>query len=72
MKNTIIPLDIAYARTDGTIVKICTMTPLDTSDYPSGLPARLALEVRAGIGARWNIHEGDHLEIPPEVLNMGG
>ncbi len=66
MENTIIPLDIAYARSDGTIVKIHTMTPLDTrfNQYPSGEPARVALEVNAGVFAAKGIGEGDVIEIP--------
>ena len=66
MKDTIIPLDIAYARSDGTIVKIYTMTPLDTrfNQYPSGEPARVALEVNAGVFAAKGISEGDKIEIP--------
>ncbi len=66
MKDTIIPLDIAYARSDGTIVKIHTMTPLDTrsNQYPSGEPARVALEVNAGVFAAKGISEGDVIEIP--------
>ena len=66
MKDTIIPLDIAYTRSDGTIVKIHTMTPLDTrfNQYPSGEPARYALEVNAGVFAAKGIGEGDVIEIP--------
>ncbi len=66
MKDTFIPLDIAYARSDGTIVKIHTMTPLDTrfNQYPSGEPARYALEVNAGVFAAKGIGEGDVIEIP--------
>ncbi len=66
MKDTIIPLDIAYARSDGTIVKIHTMTPLDTrfNQYPSGDPARYALEVNAGVFAAKGIGEGDVIAIP--------
>jgi uncharacterized membrane protein (UPF0127 family) len=66
MKDTIIPLDIAYARSDGTIIKIHTMTPLDTrsNQYPSGEPARVALEVNAGVFADKGISEGDVIAIP--------
>ena len=64
MKDTFIPLDIAYARTDGTIVKIHTMTPLDLSGYSSVQPARVALEVNAGVFAAKGIGEGDVIEIP--------
>lgn len=71
MKDTIIPLDIAYARTDGTIVKIHTMTPLDLSGYSSQQPARFALEVNAGLFAAEGIREGDVIDIPEDVLNPG-
>jgi uncharacterized protein len=69
MRNTIIPLDIAYIRSDGMIVKTYTMQPLDESGYPSIEPARLALEVRAGQFAKWGIVEGDHVEIPADLLD---
>lgn len=68
MRNTIIPLDIAYIRTDGTIVSIYTMEPLREVSYPSIEPARFALEVRAGQFARWGIVAGDRVVLPAELL----
>jgi uncharacterized membrane protein (UPF0127 family) len=68
MYNTITPLDIAYIRTDGQIIGIYTMAPLETRTYPSGEPALLALEVKAGLFAALNIHVGDHVEIPASVF----
>jgi len=68
MSNTIIPLDIAYARSDGTIVTIRTMAPHDTRIYSSVQPARFALEVRAGLFKELSIIEGDRMEIPESVL----
>ena len=70
MKNTIIPLDIAFARTDGTIVKIHTMVPLDESSYWSGSSARYALEVNAGLFAEYDIEEGDQIVIPSELVSQ--
>ena len=68
MKNTIIPLDIAFIRTDGTIVTIHTMAPLDTrSYYPDG-PYRYALEVRGNLFSRLGIRSGDRVEIPDSLL----
>lgn len=64
MKDTPTALDIAYMRTDGTIVKIQTMVPFDTSTYPSVEPARFALEVLAGTFADLGIVEGDRATIP--------
>ena len=64
MFNTPTALDIAYIRSDGTIVKIWTMRPLDTSTYPSIEPARYALEVRAGCFKELGIFEGDKVILP--------
>lgn len=68
MRNTIIPLDIAYIRSDGTIVKTYTMEPLNEMGYPSIEPARFALEVNAGQFALHGIREGDHVELPAEFF----
>jgi len=71
MKNTIIPLDIAYVDSEGLIVKTYTMAPLDTriGQYTSGSPARYAIEVNAGVFARLEVKEGDNLTIPSSILN---
>jgi uncharacterized protein len=64
MRNTIAPLDIAYARTDGTIVKIWQMPALTWKTFSSVEPAMFALEVKQGTFARLGIQEGDVLVIP--------
>jgi uncharacterized protein len=68
MRNTIIPLDIAFMRSDGQIVKTHTMPPLTTQLFPSVEPARYALEVNAGVFQRLGITEGDVAEIPDSLL----
>ena len=68
MKNTITPLDVAYARMDGTIVTIQTMPPLTLQTFPSYEPAMFAFEVKAGTFARLGIGTGDHLDIPDDVF----
>lgn len=68
MYNTITPLDIAYIRNDGRIVGIHTMAPLETRTYPSGEPARFALEVKAGLFASIGVKVGDRVQIPESVL----
>lgn len=70
MKNTIIPLDVAYIATDGTIVATHTMAPLDERSfrYPSGDPARYALEVNANLLVELGLKKGDRIEIPSRVL----
>lgn len=68
MRNTFIPLDIAYARTDGTIVTIAQMEPLNLMSVSSVLPARFALEMKAGTLERLGIRVGDRMEIPLDLL----
>ena len=59
MRNTYIPLDIAYMNADGIIVDIFEMTPLDESkNYVSSEPAMYAIEVNAGWFERNAIAEG--------------
>ncbi|MGB2986181.1 MAG: DUF192 domain-containing protein [Phycisphaerae bacterium] len=70
MKNTIIPLDIAYLDSNGKIVATHTMAPLDTrfGQYPSGSPARYAIEVNAGVLADLGVQAGNTIEIPTSAL----
>jgi uncharacterized membrane protein (UPF0127 family) len=68
MLNTITPLDIAFARSDGTIVKTWQMPPLTIETFPSLEPAMFALEMKAGAFARLGIKEGDTLVLPPDVF----
>jgi len=59
MRNTFIPLDIAFIAADGTIVDIQHMAPLDeTKQYISAAPALYALEVKEGWFARHGIKVG--------------
>ena len=48
MKDTRIPLSIAYVAADGRILEIHDMEPLSTTPVPSRYPARYALEVNQG------------------------
>ncbi len=59
MKNTYIPLSIAYIGSDRIINEIYQMKPLDISvTYPSKLPARYSLEVNRGWFGKNNISAG--------------
>lgn len=71
MKNTIIPLDIAYVTTSGKVTATYTMAPLDerTGQYPSKEPARFAIEVNAGVWKKIGLSANDTIEIPASVLN---
>ncbi len=70
MRDTIIPLDIAYVATDGTILSIYTMAPLDDryGQYPSRGASRYAIEVNGGVWAQLGVKAGDVLTIPASVL----
>jgi len=67
MKNTKIPLSIAYIDQNKTIIDIQEMQPAEPNDqmprtYPSRKPARYALEVNQGWFERKKIKVGDRVE----------
>ena len=64
MRNTLIPLSIAYIAADGRIVDIQDMQPLDETSHPSTEPAQYALEINQGFFAERGIEVGDVVEIP--------
>jgi hypothetical protein len=68
MRNTLTPLDIAFARANGTIVKIWQMPPLTLQTFSSFEPAMFALEVKQGTFEPRGIKEGDPVEIPDTVF----
>ena len=64
MKNTLIPLSIAYIDGDGLIFDIQDMQPLDESSYPSAAPAQYALEVNQGFFEERGVQVGDEADLP--------
>lgn len=68
MKDTLIALDIMFADATGTIVSVKTMAPCvgepACPTYESGVPARYALEVRAGFANRNRIRPGHTITLP--------
>lgn len=59
MKNTFIPLSIAYIDSKGVIVSIVDMKPQDETAHPSDAPALFALEMRQGWFKERGIVAGD-------------
>lgn len=59
MKNTFVPLSIAYVDSKGIIVTIVDMKPQDESTYPSGAPAMFAIEMKQGWFKERGIKVGD-------------
>jgi uncharacterized membrane protein (UPF0127 family) len=66
MKNTPIPLSIAFMDSEGRIVDIQDMRPLDDDPphYVSARPAQYALEVNQGFFDERGIKVGDRAELP--------
>ncbi len=58
MKNTYLPLSIAFIDEHGVIVNIDDMKPLTTDPHPSLKPAKYALEMNQGWFARRGIKAG--------------
>ena len=65
MKNTLIPLSIAYMDSDGRIVDIQDMKPLDADPphYVSAEPAQYALEVNKGFFEEHGVKVGDRADL---------
>lgn len=66
MKDTLIPLDIAYLDSTGTINEIHRGEPLDQAVMVPALPYWYVLEVNAGWFERNGLGVGDRLVIPAD------
>jgi uncharacterized protein len=63
MKNTVIPLDMLFIRTDGTIARIAAETvPYSLDQVPAGEPVIAVLEIAGGRSAKLGIKEGDRVK----------
>jgi uncharacterized membrane protein (UPF0127 family) len=66
MKNTLIPLSIAFFDEKGIIVKILDMEPCEADPcklYDAGVPYRGALEVNQGTFERLGVQVGDRITV---------
>ncbi len=62
MKNTLIPLDIAFIDGDFKIIDIQSMNPLDETTVRSKKRCMYALEVNRGFFDRVGVKEGDKID----------
>ena len=66
LKNTYVPLSIAFIDGDGLIINIEDMAPLTQNTHPSRGRALYALEMRKGWFREHNVKAGDHVDgLPP-------
>lgn len=65
MRNTLLPLTIAFIADDGTIVNLADMKPMSEDSHCSNKPVRYALEMNAGWFAKRGIGPGFKLGGPP-------
>ena len=66
MKNTLIPLSIAFIDKDSRIVSILDMEPCEADPcplYDPGIPYAAALEVNQGAFAEWGVAKGDRITV---------
>ena len=62
MKNTFIPLDMIFARSDGSVSSVISnTTPRTLNSNRSTEPVRYVLELNAGIARRMGIGQGSRL-----------
>jgi uncharacterized membrane protein (UPF0127 family) len=65
MKNTYIPLDMIFIRSDGRILNIAeNTTPMSENEVPSAGPVQAVLEVRGGTARKLGIAPGDRVANP--------
>jgi hypothetical protein len=67
MRNTLIPLSVAFIEDDGTIVNIQDMQPHDESRHCARQPVRYALEMSQGWFARKGLGPGAKLGRLPAI-----
>jgi uncharacterized membrane protein (UPF0127 family) len=62
MKNTVLPLDMLFIRSDGTISTIePNAIPFSTTPIPSAEPVRAVLEINGGRARDLGIRTGDQV-----------
>ena len=64
MKNTLLPLTIAFIADDGRIVNLADMQPQSEESHCSAEPVRFALEMNQGWFAKRGIKPGFKLQGP--------
>lgn len=64
MRNTRIPLSLAYIHADGTISEIVVLHPFDERPLKSKSKVKYALEVNKGWFEKYGIRQGERIIVP--------
>jgi uncharacterized membrane protein (UPF0127 family) len=62
MRNTLIPLSIAFLADDGTVVNLADMQPQSEQSHCSAKPVRYALEMNQGWFAKRGVKPGTRID----------
>jgi uncharacterized protein len=65
MKNTLLPLSVAFVADDGSVVNIEDMKPQTLDSHCSTQPVRFVLEMNQGWFAKRGIKAGSKIQGPP-------
>lgn len=65
MKNTLLPLSVAFLADDGAVVNVAEMKPQSLDSHCSAKPVRYVLEMNAGWFKRHGIKPGDKIAGEP-------
>jgi uncharacterized membrane protein (UPF0127 family) len=65
MKNTLLPLSVAFVADDGTIVNVDEMKPQTLDSHCSARPVRYVLEMNTGWFSKKGLKAGQKLSGPP-------
>ncbi len=66
MKNTTLPLTLAFLSREGEILQVEELKPLSLKPVTSDRAARYALELPAGALQRLGVGPGDRVRLPPD------
>jgi hypothetical protein len=67
MKNTFVPLDIAYVDADGRVINIEQMAAHDLRGSDSAAPAQYVIELPLGAAEKAKLKAGMTVKIPDSV-----
>jgi len=69
-RNVTFSIDIAFLASNGRVVCVNRMKALDETSVFSGVPARYALEMRAGAFKRLGVSAGTFVKLFPEIAEI--